>query len=88
MSIVLTQADKASKSGIVPCIKAGHMAAPALTMNVDYSVFEHSDPVELGKLITMKRKNKEERKKEYGKDANKHLNIKSRSIGESLHFTF
>jgi hypothetical protein len=87
MAIVLTQQDKQSKSGIVPCIKAGHMAAPALTTNVDYSTFEHS-PEELGKLLTLKKKNREERKKEYGTNASKHLNIAARSIGESLHFTF
>ena len=74
-------------NSVIPSIKEGHMAAPALTMNVDYSTFEHS-PLEAGKLHTMKRKNREERKKEYGPDANKYLNIQARSIGDSLHFTF
>lgn len=74
------------KRGTIPAITEGHMRAPAL-LDVDYSTFEHSIE-ELGVLITLKKKNKKERKEIYGKNANKHLNIPSRSIGKSIRFTF
>jgi len=41
---------------------------------VDYTVFKHSFR-DLEKLYTLKYRNKEERKKYYGKDAHKYLNI-------------
>ena len=85
MAIILDASEK--KKGIVPAIQFGHMAAPAILHRADYSTFEHS-PEEAGKLLTLKKKNREERKREFGKNANKHLNSSLRSIGEKLHFTF
>lgn len=73
--------------GIFPSINEGHMAAPALMEVVDYSVFKRT-PQENGQLYTMKRRNKDARKKEYGKDANKYLNIKALSHPETIKFTF
>ena len=73
--------------GIIPAIKYGHMAAPALTQDIDYSTFEKT-PQEQGKLFTMKRKHKQELKKHYGSKANKHLNIPSKSLPETIRFTF
>jgi hypothetical protein len=85
--MIKAQPGEVNGSGVIPAIQFGHMAAPELTAKVDYSTFEHSTE-ELGKLLTLKKKNKRERKQVYGKDANKHLNIPSRSIGQSVRFTF
>ena len=52
--------------------------------NIDYSVFKKS-PEEKEKLWNKKWTNKQERKLYYGKDANKHLNIPSRSMPEIIH---
>lgn len=72
---------------IIAAIIMGHMQSPSLRTKVDYDVFAN-DATEQGKLYTMKKRNKEERIKHYGKDANKFLNIPSKQLSKSLHFTF
>ena len=52
---------------------------PRFRMVIDYKCFKHSKE-EKAQIATMKLQNREERKKHYGKDANKYLNIPSRSI--------
>jgi hypothetical protein len=73
--------------GIIPAISEGHMGAPALYANTDYSVFEQ-DKKERGLVLTAKLHHKEELQKYYGKDWKHHLNIPFRSVGIISHFSF
>lgn len=57
------------------------------TLVVDRECFR-KDPKERDHELTLKESNKEERKKFYGKDANKHLNIPSRKLAHNIHMTF
>ena len=73
--------------GIIPAISEGHMSAPAIYANTDYSTFEQS-PKERGRVLTAKLRHKEELQKHYGPDWKNHLNIPSRSVGVISHVSF
>ena len=76
-----------TSKGIIPAISEGHMGAPALYANTDYSIFEQS-PKERGKTLTAKLHHREELQKYYGRDWKNHLNIPSRSVGVISHVSF
>lgn len=67
----------------MPSIKCGHMAAPSLIVETDYSTFEKT-PQERGELWAAKRNHRKALKKAYGKDANKYLNIPEKTLSEPI----
>jgi hypothetical protein len=75
------------KKGIIPAISEGHMSAPAIYINTDYSIFKQS-PKEKGRVLTAKFHHKQELQKYYGSDWKNHLNIPSRSVGIISHISF
>jgi hypothetical protein len=86
--LVKDQQELAGKvTGVIPAIVAGHMQAPAIFCNTDYSVFKKDDK-EKGELLTHKLRNKEARKSAYGPDYKQYLNVPGGTIAESIHRTF
>jgi hypothetical protein len=86
--LVKDQQELAGKvTGIIPAIVAGHMQAPAIFCNTDYSVFKKDDK-EKGELLTHKMRNKLARSAAYGSDAHLYLNVPGGSLAESIHRTF
>lgn len=79
--------DEDTTRGIIPAITEGHMSAPALYANTDYSVFKQ-DAKERGKTLTARLRHKEELQRHYGSDWKNHLNIPSRSVGVISHISF
>jgi hypothetical protein len=68
--------------GIIPAITEGHMEAPALYVNTDYSTFSKGNK-EKGEILTAKFHHKKELQKYYGsigKNWKKYLNIPSHSF--------
>jgi hypothetical protein len=74
------------KTGIIPAITEGHMSAPAIYAQTDYSVFTQ-DVKERGKTLTAKLHHKEELQRHYGPDWKNHLNVPSKSL-PTVHLTF
>jgi hypothetical protein len=73
----------------VPAIQNGYFAAPAVLHEIDHKVFVKSQE-EKNLLLTLKERNKAERKKEYGTDYKRYLNSKQNSVvfPNGGHFTF
>jgi len=65
--------------GIIPAITEGHMGAPALYANTDYSTFSKGNK-ERGDILTAKLHHKIELQRHYGTDWKNHLNIPSHSF--------
>ena len=75
------------KNAIDCTIKAGHMAAPCLTVIVDRSEFRQT-ATERGEAFTAKARHKKELRQAYGVNWKKHLNVPEKSIGEPLRMSF
>jgi hypothetical protein len=73
----------------VPAIQNGYMAAPKVLHEINVEVFKKSKE-EKNLLLTLKERNKTERKKEFGKDYKRHLNTSVNSVAfpNGGHFTF
>jgi hypothetical protein len=73
----------------VPAIQNGYMAAPKVLHEINVEVFKKSKE-EKNLLLTLKERNKAERKKEFGKDYKRHLNTSVNSVAfpNGGHFTF
>ena len=74
------------KTGI-PSINEGFMAAPALMVHIDHSVFSQS-PVERGAAYTAKAAHRKELRQAYGANWKKHLNVPERKLGEPMRMQF
>lgn len=72
---------------LLPMIKDGHMAAPRLTEQIDYSVFQQT-PKERGAAYTAKAQHKKELRQAYGTNWKKHLNVPEKKLGEVLRMSF
>jgi hypothetical protein len=74
------------KSGI-PSISEGHMAAPALLILIDYTVFQQSAN-QKGEAYSAKVHHREELRTFYGNKWKKHLNVPSRKLDNPVKMTF
>lgn len=73
----------------VPAIQNGYMAAPVILHSINHKVFEKTKE-EKDLLLTLKERNKAERKKEFGTNYKRHLNSSANSVTfpNGGHFTF
>lgn len=75
------------KDYIIPTIKDGYMAAPALTETIDRKVFKQT-PVQRGEAFTVKARHKNELRQVYGANWKKHLNVPEKKLGEVVKMSF
>ena len=73
----------------VPAIQNGYMAAPRILQTIDFKAFIKTQE-EKDLLLTLKERNKAERKKEFGTAYKRHLNTRANSVTfpNGGHFTF
>lgn len=73
----------------VPAIQNGYMASAAILHTIDHNVFRKTKE-EKNLLLTLKERNKAERRKEFGANYKRHLNssVNSVTFPHGGHFTF